>query len=636
MIISRVESKNILTYEHLDVDLEKLPGLNLIIGVNEDKSGSSSNGAGKTNLLEIILWGLFGRTIRYGDSKRDFIRNERRKGKLKKCKDYHATVYVKDGDHQYKIHRSKEGVSLYIDNEPDVSKRSKRETQKDINSLLNTSYDAFLNTNIFAVDKVVAFASAREKDRNEIVNKILGLEILEKCYKEVKTRLKDLSSSIDQLEYKIESIDGSIEELEDDIKNKEEKLKEEKEEAQSNLQELEDSKHQKEEKLEELENKKEDFTKKKKKKEEELAEIQESYSDKMTDIERELDTNQKAKEELDLSIRSSENEIERLNKLLSSSEKLIGSRCPTCGSKVTEDTIDDAKEHIENSKYDNKQNIIAIKEPREELVRNEEKIGKKYSELEQESEEAEGKITKKIESLKDDINDTKSDIKVVTNEIKNIDKEIKKASKAKLVYQEVIDDLKKKITKHQKVRAVQEKELEKIEEGKALLEFWEKGFGSAGLKSYIINKIKPKLNKIANDYSRELTDGSIRIDFDMQTKVRAGVVREKIEVKAINEYGSDIYNGNSSGERTRIDIAILKALQKVSTNRSFDQDWFDEVTTHIDDFGGERFISMLLEELNNKTVYSTFVISHLSAMKNKFDSILTCTKTDGISRLSIS
>lgn len=635
MIVSRVVAHNILTYEDLDVSLRNLPGLNLIIGVVNDKAGSSSNGAGKTNLIETILWGLFGQTIRYGDSKTDFIRNERRKSKERKCRDYFAHIYIDDNDQRYRIERSKDGLSLYVNDQEDddVAKRSKLQTQKAINQLLGTDFNAFLNTNIFTVDKVVAFASARDKDRNAIVDKILGLEVLAKCHKETKTRLKAVSSDIGIENNNISNTESLIDELVDDKEDACKKLEEEKKKVKANLDKLKKDKTEKEKEVSNIQStieKKENLRRKRK---EEQEEKEEEYESKKEQLEEKLDVSKEQRTEIKSKINHLTSKVEDLTELIDSSKDLVGKRCPTCGTQVTDELSKESVEEystlISTTNKDINKLKADLETKKEEIETIKEQIkGIDTSELDA--------ISEKLKAVKEEISNLKSDKRVAKTELRTINKEIKKANEAKPVYGEIVKDIESKIDKSKKVISTHKEKLKELQDKQALLQFWQEGFGSAGLKSYIIQNIKPELNRLANEYSQDLTDGSIRIEFDMQTKVRAGVVREKVDVKATNQFGANIYDGNSRGERTRIDIAILKALQRVSTNRRFDQDWFDEVTTNLDDFGGERFIRMLRSEINKEAIFSTFVISHLSAMKNNYDSIITCTKTNGISQVSIS
>ena len=55
--------KNFLSFKEASLDLSK-HSLALIVGVNEDSKSSSSNGSGKSNMLEAFAWVSYGECFR--------------------------------------------------------------------------------------------------------------------------------------------------------------------------------------------------------------------------------------------------------------------------------------------------------------------------------------------------------------------------------------------------------------------------------------------------------------------------------------------------------------------------------------------------------------------------------------------
>jgi len=164
------------------------------------------------------------------------------------------------------------------------------------------------------------------------------------------------------------------------------------------------------------------------------------------------------------------------------------------------------------------------------------------------------------------------------------------------------------------------------------LEFWNEGFGPKGIRSFILESSLPFLTERANYYSLFLTGGTIKINISPITILKSGEAREKLSVTAENMYGSKVYYGNSDGERRRIDVCILLAIQdlvKSYSTREWNTLIFDEVFDTLDGAGIEHLIE-LLRSLEDKSI---FLITHSSHIKKYFDTAFVITKRDGVSSL---
>ena len=62
MKINKIEIRNFYSIKKTSLNFNNFKGLVLIEGKNKDTGGS--NGAGKSVLIEAVVWGLFGKTIR--------------------------------------------------------------------------------------------------------------------------------------------------------------------------------------------------------------------------------------------------------------------------------------------------------------------------------------------------------------------------------------------------------------------------------------------------------------------------------------------------------------------------------------------------------------------------------------------
>ena len=170
------------------------------------------------------------------------------------------------------------------------------------------------------------------------------------------------------------------------------------------------------------------------------------------------------------------------------------------------------------------------------------------------------------------------------------------------------------------------KELGSLKLSYELFKFWESGFSEKGLIRYIIRSILNKFNEIANHYLKVLTNEKFSIYFDDQ-------LEETIF------YNNKIvhYISLSGGEKNRVDLAIMLALQQIPAllqKQTIDIILFDEIGGFLDDEGIEA-LYILLRELNETK--KLFIITHNSTLKNKLRDCckLTIIKKEESSRIQI-
>lgn len=196
-----------------------------------------------------------------------------------------------------------------------------------------------------------------------------------------------------------------------------------------------------------------------------------------------------------------------------------------------------------------------------------------------------------------------------------------------------VEDIKKDITRIIKSKKFAEEKIEATEAVKAKTDFWVEGFGPRGIKSFVFEAALPYLTARTNHYSSFLTGGTVTIDITPLSVVKStGNVKEKLNVSAVNSIGANVYNGNSDGERRRIDICVLLALQDLISTRA-SKTWstfiFDEIFDCLDKTGIEHVVDMF-RTFKGKSIY---IISHSSDIKKHFDTAITVVKKDGVSSL---
>jgi len=169
-----------------------------------------------------------------------------------------------------------------------------------------------------------------------------------------------------------------------------------------------------------------------------------------------------------------------------------------------------------------------------------------------------------------------------------------------------------------------------------LLEFWEKGFGNAGIKSYMLDSVAEILNQKVDEFTRFLTDGEVGISFQTQSTLKSGEVREKFDISIVSQAGETTYTASSGGERRRIDVCILLALSELTGLHGKLPNLLvlDEVFDHLDREGMNRVVALLRSKLLGQRE-TVFVITHSEALANYFERRLLVTKESGISTINV-
>ena len=180
MKINKLKITNFLSVESIEIDFDSYGNLVRIVGENRDTNPYSSNGAGKSSIIEAIVFALFGKTIRKTTEKS--IINTFTKGK--------CSVELTVNDNVV-ITRVKKPpmLSLSVDGD-NYTKSSIQETQKYLEQILNTNYTIFLASIVFGQENSTNFLSSSPEEKRAIIQSFLNLSDVFKY----RTRIKSLKS----------------------------------------------------------------------------------------------------------------------------------------------------------------------------------------------------------------------------------------------------------------------------------------------------------------------------------------------------------------------------------------------------------------------------------------------------------
>ena len=194
--------------------------LTLVLGENLDTGGGdtgSRNGTGKTTIVNALSYALFGNALT--NIKKDNLINKTN------AKHMLVTVDFECNGTGYRIERGRKPnlLKLYINSmeletQDDNSQGDSRETQQEIETILQMSHDMFKH--IIALNTYTEpFLSMRSNDQRAIIEQLLGITQLSEKAEILKEQLKITRDNITEEEYRIKSVLDANKRIEEQITN---------------------------------------------------------------------------------------------------------------------------------------------------------------------------------------------------------------------------------------------------------------------------------------------------------------------------------------------------------------------------------------------------------------------------------
>ena len=445
--------------------------------------------------------------------------------------------------------------------------------------ILKLNYRSFTQVVILGSSTFVPFMQLRSKDRREVVEEILDIKIFSLMNFLLKHKNKEVGEELNTLEYELKLTKEKItmqEQYIQSLKKNKDKIIEEKEHLifDSNRVLLDEQ-----EKSDKISN------------EIESAQPELDKKDKLLNTIREFH-----KMEAQLSNRINENERQR--KFFSENDE-----CPTCTQ-----TID---EELKQVKIKEKTNRIA--ELKQGILKLEDELKAKETEKSKLNEFAKEIRKKEVEIAK---------ISVSMSGLKRlIEKEKKQIEKYK--NGQVSEEDKVKLTRLSERFKIQEEQISKLREDKFYVDVARNLLMDTGIKTKIINKYLPIMNKLINGY---LTSMDFYVNFTLDNSFN-----ETIKSRHRDEFS---YSSFSEGEKMRIDLALLftwRAVAKMKNSTNTNLLILDEIfDSSLDTTGTDDFLKILITFADQ----NVFVISHKGdTMFDKFRSVIKFEKQRNFSKL---
>lgn len=550
--------------------------LTLVLGENLDTGGGDSgsrNGTGKTTIINALSYGLFGSALT----------NIKKDNLINKTNGKHMLVtvdFVCSGTH-YRIERGRKPniLKLYIndherESQDDNSQGDSRETQHEIEHILQMSHDMFKH--IIALNTYSEpFLSMRSNDQRAIIEQLLGITQLSEKAEVLKEQVKETKNLIQQEEFRIKSIIDANKRIEEQINN----LK--------RRQTLWVNKHN-----EDIKN---------------LSEAIESLSH--VDIEAELVAHAQLAEynEAETKRKSADKWISSIDKDISKNQKIIDKlekeitdleshKCYACGQELHDNThekiLTEKKELLQETAL----HIISAEAQREEHLQI----------------LAETVQPKKPTVFYDDINDAynhRSSVEKLANELENT---INQSDP----YKEQIEEMQDSAIEEVKYDVLNE--LTKVKDHQEFLLKLLTNKDSFIRKRIIDQNLAYLNSRLAHYLDRVGLPHTVEFQNDLSVE--------------ITELGRDLdFDNLSRGERTRLILSLSWAFRDVWENlyQGINLVFIDELMDNGLDANGVDNSLSVLKQMSRERNKSVWLVSHKDELTSRVHNILTVVKENG-------
>jgi len=551
--------------------------LTLVLGENLDMGGDdagSRNGTGKTTIVNALCYALYGEALTK-------IRKDNLVNKTNSKSMLVTIAFEKDGVN-YRVERGRKPnvMKYYIDEQEqelsDVSQGDSRKTQEDLNRMIGMNPKMFKH--IVALNTYTQpFLSLHNNEQQEIIEQLLGIQLLSEKADILKTHIKRSKEDIALETARLEGLKISNEKVEETIHSLTNKSsawhnqnKTDIEKLENNLKELQsvdiDAELEAHQKLE-------DWT-------------------KLNDVLRQL---QKDRASLESTIEQADKTAKKLHKDL---EKLNHkATCYACGQDLPQDKIEEMQKKLEMEYGESNSYVMELSEQLEQTTKDIEAVG----DLDQ-------RPNTYYDTLKEAY-DHRQYVESINTALKNKKEEANP-------YLDQIDELKNQAV--QEINWDTANTLQKLKEHQEFLyklltnkdSFIRKKiidqnltFLNNRLTHYLDQLGLPHLVTFKNDLSVEITQLGQELDFD----------------------------NLSRGERNRLILGLSFAFRDVWENlyQNINLLFLDELIDSGMDSAGVESSLAILKKMSREAGKNIFLISHKDELMGRVNNVLKVVKENG-------
>jgi DNA repair exonuclease SbcCD ATPase subunit len=568
IVFEKIRWKNFLSTGNVftEVDLTSHK-TNLIIG---------SNGAGKSTVLDALTFSLFGKPFRK-INKPMLVNSINEKG----CE---VEVEFRIAKNQYKIIRGiKPSVFEIYQNGQMIDQSSTAvDYQKQLEqNILKMNYKSFTQIVVLGSSTFVPFMKLPVASRREIIEDILDIQIFSVMNTLLKDKVRDNNEEIKELEYQLKLSTDKIELQKNYMLEMEKKAKSDIEKKENKISSLKVSQSGAMKQAAEL-----------------TVEVG-SLNDQLETL---ADNKKKLKQLNTFRVKIQQ----KISTCKKETEFFINNHvCPTCTQEIGQDFRDQKINEGDKELLTLEKGFGDL----EESIKQEEKRESKFMEL-----------SEQIVELNSVINQLNYEITSLGQQISNIETEIEDlnapTSSKKAEFEKLTAYVNEKnLIKDQFITSKKDKDTLSVA-GQLLKD--------NGIKSRIIKRYLPAMNKLIGDYLRKM---DFYVNFTLN---------ENFEETIKSRY-RDIftYESFSEGEKARIDLALLltwRSIAKLKNSVDTNLLILDEIFDGSLDASGSSELGWILRNFDDNT--NVFVISHKESLEGKFDRTLKFDKIKNYSVLS--
>lgn len=536
------------------------------VNLAQDKSTIivGANGAGKSTILDALTFALFGKPFRKINKPQ--LLNSINQGECV------VNLNFNIGRNKYEVTRGikpavfevkQNGVALNQD--ASVVDQQKNFEQ----TILKMNYKSFTQIVVLGSSTFVPFMRLPLAARRDIIEDILDIQIFSSMNVNLKDKIRNINDELKDHEYKLSLVKEKIDMQKQFMLDIEKKNKED---------------------IQEKEARKEQF----------LTEAL-GYETEILNNDKEIDEKSSAISDTQ-KIKKTISKVETLKNKISTKhnsytkEKSFfeeNDSCPTCGQGI--------EEHFKHEK------VSLLSDKLAEVEKAMSDLGQQLSDL-QTQENTFILLIDEINQLNSKNRQLKNDINSLHRRIEDLDRDIRKLRDTDVSQREQFSILKSLDNQSKEIQKV----ISETKEEKDCLTTATQLLKDSGIKTRIIKKYLPTMNKLINEYLDKMEfSASFMLDESFS---------EVIKSRYRDEFS---YESFSEGEKARIDIALLltwRSIAKLKNSVDTNLLILDEIFDGSLDQSGNSDLGWILKTFDDKT--NVFVISHRDNMADKFDRCL--------------
>lgn len=612
--------------EPITVDIDGPAGLTFLTGNNKVDAKLTTNGTGKTTILDGISWTCFDKTSR-----------GLRASDIDPWSGYKPTrgiIVIQSNDKLLEIARTRNPNSLRVSVN---GGESKSVDQGELEELLGFSYDSFHHA-ILVASGGRTFFDMTPGDKAKIFSSIMDLDHWLEKSQAAADKTSSFQKDIDMENVMLARKQAEADTLKaldysDDIKNFEEDRKEKLAEMQVSLAEVEKGIQ--------------DIAKDVKSKEEAFVLAEEALATKQESLTLNEDDSiakdlRKVRDDhfsCQSEIRVTESSLKKAEDKLEDMQN-ADDLCPECGQKVT-------KKHLKSQEDQLKEECKELGRRLDELETRKAVLSEQLAGLEsKESERRQqaNNISQTLHPFREAVSDAKISLQeaVIAGKSANRKKVSLENDMASLKeepnpFTKKQQEAQEKLGQVQIAIAKQEDAIADLEEQRELHKFWIKGFKD--IRTLMISEALLQFELEVNNALDSLGLLGWEIKFSPETETKSGTIRKEfgVFIKSPSNAEAVSWDSWSGGESQRLRVAGTLGLMNLILTRkgmqSFTEFW-DEPSSHLSAEGQMDIIETLKQRAKDHKK-NIWLVDHNSFNHGSFQRVVTVEKSDSGSRVLV-